>query len=138
MMPGMGGMDPRQMALMMRKMGIEMRDIPDVQEVIVRTPVKEYRFLKPSVSVMKAQGSETWQVQGKPQAVDRATAPAAPVPLPPAPTLPSAEPPIPTNTPIPEEDVRMVMEQTGKDAATARKALESSGGDIAEAIVKLS
>ena len=39
---------------------------------------------------------------------------------------------------IPEEDVRMVMEQTGKDRATARQALESCGGDLAEAIVKLS
>jgi nascent polypeptide-associated complex subunit alpha len=32
----------------------------------------------------------------------------------------------------------MVMEQTGKDHATAKKALEATGGDIAEAIVRLS
>src|SRR5687767_11777383 len=68
----MPGIDPRQMAMMMRKMGVEMRDIEGVQEVLVRTATKEYRFRKASVSVMKAQGTETWQVQGKPEVVDRA------------------------------------------------------------------
>lgn len=152
MIPGMGGMDPRQMAMMMRKMGIEMRDIEQVQEVVVRTRDREYRFLKPSVSVMKAQGSETWQVQGRPTVteVGSGTAPSmATTPAPSSGTKASApgessrthlapnDPP-PASVQVPEEDVRMVMEQTGKDRATARKALESCDGDIAEAIVKLS
>ncbi|HUR62785.1 MAG TPA: nascent polypeptide-associated complex protein [Candidatus Thermoplasmatota archaeon] len=149
MLPGMGGMDPRQMSMMMRKMGIEMRDIEGVTEVVVRTRDREYRFAKPTVSVMKAQGSETWQVQGKAQVVETgASASTASASTPAAtssstsrapPSKQEATIPVPAAPlVIPEEDVRMVMEQTGKDKATARKALESCDGDIAEAIVKLS
>ncbi|HEX2066747.1 MAG TPA: nascent polypeptide-associated complex protein [Candidatus Thermoplasmatota archaeon] len=136
MLPGMGGMDPRQMAMMMRKLGIEMRDVEHVQEVVVRTRDREYRFAKPSVSVMKAQGSETWQVQGRPQVAELG---AAASPKPAAPALSASAPAEPAAPlAIPEEDVRMVAEQSGRDAATARKALEASGGDLAEAIVRLS
>jgi nascent polypeptide-associated complex subunit alpha len=141
MLPGMGaGIDPRQMALTMRKLGIEMRDIDDVREVIVRTREREYRFSRPTVSVMKARGSETWQVQGTPKVTELEPAPpgrpaSPPASTPSAPTPPAA-PPEPVT--IPEEDVAMVMEQTGKDHATARKALEATRGDIAEAIVRLS
>ena len=37
----------------------------------------------------------------------------------------------------PAEDVELVMSQTGCDAATARKALQESGGQPAEAILKI-
>jgi nascent polypeptide-associated complex subunit alpha len=140
MLPGAGSMDPRHMAMMMRKMGIEMRDIEDVREVIVRTREREYRFAKPAVSVMKAQGNETWQVQGKPKVTELADAEGKPAT--PSPSSTAAVPTAPaTPAPpaaIPEEDVRMVMEQTGKDRVAARGALESTNGDIAEAIVRLS
>ena len=72
MMPGLGG-DPRQMAMMMRKLGIDVKEIEDVQQVVVRTAAKEYVFDRASVSVMKAQGVETWQVSGKPRIVDKAS-----------------------------------------------------------------
>ena len=38
---------------------------------------------------------------------------------------------------ISEEDVRTVMEQTGVDKNTARKAIEDVDGDLAEAILNL-
>ncbi|HUR62882.1 MAG TPA: nascent polypeptide-associated complex protein [Candidatus Thermoplasmatota archaeon] len=143
MLPGAGSMDPRHMAMMMRKMGIEMRDIEDVREVVVRTREREYRFARPAVSVMKAQGNETWQVQGKPKVTELADAEGKPATPAPASTAAAPTAPTPAATPappaaIPEEDVRMVMEQTGKDRAAARGALESTNGDIAEAIVRLS
>ena len=37
-----------------------------------------------------------------------------------------------------EEDLKMVMDQTGCSEEEAKAALEKSGGDIAEAIVALS
>ena len=38
---------------------------------------------------------------------------------------------------IPVEDIEMVAEQTGKRKEQAKKALEESNGDIAEAIASL-
>lgn len=140
------------MAAMMRRMGVEMRDIDDVKEVLIRTPTKEYVFTKASVSVMKAQGQETWQVVGTPKVRDATpaspTAPAAPVPSaakatasPPASTVPGA-----VSTPsspdqaasFTEEDVRLVMQQAHVDQTTARDALAATNGDLAEAILRLS
>jgi nascent polypeptide-associated complex subunit alpha len=36
---------------------------------------------------------------------------------------------------IPEEDVRLVADQTGKSMEEAKKALEETGGDLAKAIL---
>lgn len=137
MMPGLGG-DPRQMAMMMRKLGIDVKEIDGVQEVVVRTATKDYVFDKASVSVMKAQGVETWQVSGKPRTVDRAaTASSASSAAKPAPAidLPAAAD---TVLPISAEDVALVMRETGKSQAEAKAALEATKGDLAEAIVRLS
>lgn len=145
MMPGMG--DARQMAAMMRRMGIEVRDIDAVEEVVVRTATKEYRFRRPSVSVMKAQGQETWQVQGKAVASDRAGAPApsaSPSGATPAaasvPEEPAVAAPASTSAPyVPTaDDVRVVMESAKVPEAKAREALAATGGDLAEAILRLS
>ena len=38
---------------------------------------------------------------------------------------------------IPKEDIDLVVEQTGKTTQEAKKALEETKGDIAEAILKL-
>lgn len=115
MFPGMGGrVDPRQMNQMMKRLGIDIHEIPDVQEVIIRTAREEYRFEAPEVTVMTAQGQKTYQVVGKPAVQAR-----------------EAE------LVISEADIQMVVEQSGKSAEEARAALEATKGDIAEAIVKL-
>jgi nascent polypeptide-associated complex subunit alpha len=38
---------------------------------------------------------------------------------------------------VPEADVKLVSEQTGKTAEEAKKALEQTGGDLAKAILLL-
>lgn len=127
------------MSMMMKKLGIDVREIEGVQSVTVRTATKDYVFDKASVSVMKAQGVETWQLSGKPRIVDRTSDTATtttPVPAAPAsgPTTPSA----PAQAlAISEDDVTLVANETGKSAAEARKALEATNGDLAEAIVRL-
>lgn len=140
MMPGLGG-DPRQMAMMMRKLGIDVKEIEGVQQVVVRTATKEYVFDKASVSVMKAQGVETWQVSGKPKVVERGVAASAPS------SGPSASAPAPavdqpraadTVLPITAEDVALVVKETGRSPAEAKAALEATKGDLAEAILRLS
>lgn len=115
MMPGMGaGMDSRQLAGMMKKLGIDVQDVRGVQEVVVRTTDCDYMFRTASVSVMKAQGVETWQISGTPEVVARENKYA-----------PSAD------------DLRTVMDATKCDEAKARAALEATGGDLAEAILRL-
>jgi nascent polypeptide-associated complex subunit alpha len=138
MIPGMGGgMDPRQMSMMMKKLGIDVRDIEGVQEVVVRTATKDYVFERASVNVMKAQGVETWQISGKPRVVERGSAPAPPKGTQPA-AVPAPAAPAPEPIEIPDEDIALVMKETGKSRAEAKAALESCNGDLAEAIVKLS
>jgi nascent polypeptide-associated complex subunit alpha len=115
MFPGMGGrVDPRQMNQMMKRMGIDIKEIPDVQEVIIRTPTQEYVFSRPDVSIMTAQGQRTFQVVGQPTIQTRQA-----------------------QLEIKEEDVQLVSEQTGKSMEEARGALEATKGDIAEAILRL-
>lgn len=129
------------MSMMMKKLGIDVRDIEGVQSVTVRTATKDYVFDKASVSVMKAQGTETWQVSGKPRVVERASGgpvggpgSTAPASAPPAPQMPAeVEPPLV----ISGEDVALVAKETGRSPAEARAALEATKGDLAEAIVRL-
>jgi nascent polypeptide-associated complex subunit alpha len=134
MIPGLpGGGNPRQMAMMMKKLGIDVRDIEDVSEVVVRTPQRDYVFAKAAVSVMTAQGVETWQISGKPRVVERGASSAGP-----AAALASAVPPAPpVRVQVSEDDVALVAKETGATPDAARQALVDCNGDLAEAILKL-
>jgi len=110
MMPGR--INPKQMNQMMRKLGISVKEIENVEKVIIQTNTKEYVFDGAEVTIMDAQGQKTYQIVGKPRIVER-------------------------KEEIPKEDIELIMEQTGKTAEEAEKALEETKGDIAEAIMKL-
>jgi len=110
MMPG--NMNPRQLNQMMRRFGINVKEIENVKKVTIQTDTKEYVFENPDVTMMDAQGQTTYQIIGKPKIVER-------------------------KEEIPQDDVKLVMEQTGKSEKEAKKALEETKGDIAEAILKL-
>lgn len=99
---------------MMKQLGIDVQEVPNVQEVIIRTPQQEFRFQGPEVTIMTAQGQRTFQIVGEP-------------------TIQTRE----AKVEISEEDAKMVAEQTGKSVEDARGALEATKGDIAEAIVRL-
>lgn len=101
------------MASMMKQMGIDVNEIEDVEEVIIRTPQKDIIFKDAQVTIMDARGMKTYQVMGTPQEVAR-------------------------ETKIPDSDVRLVMEQAKSNEADALNALKETKGDIAEAILKLS
>jgi nascent polypeptide-associated complex subunit alpha len=116
---------------MMRQLGIDVQDVEDVQEVVIRTPTKDIVFDAPSVTIMTAQGQKTYQVVGNPKVVPKSGGAAPPA------SPKSAPPPPPVKLAIPEEDVTLVAQQAGKSPTEARKALEASNGDIAEAIVRL-
>jgi nascent polypeptide-associated complex subunit alpha len=130
----MGGrMDPRRMNQMMKQLGIDVVDVDDVQEVIIRTPTKDIVFDAPSVTIMTAQGQKTYQVVGNPKTVQKGAA--APGKVAPAPAQTAPTPP--PRLEITQEDIDLVAAQSGKKPSDARKALEQTNGDIAEAILKL-
>jgi len=117
MFPGLGkGINPRKMASMMKQMGIDVEEIENVEEVIIRTPQKDIVFKDAQVSIMDARGMKTYQVMGTPHDVLRQV----------------------TEVTIPEEDVTLVMEQAKSNNTDARNALKETKGDIAAAIMKLS
>jgi len=108
-----GKINPRQMNQMMRRLGISVKNIDNVEKIIIQTDSKEYIFENAEVSVMEAQGQKTYQIIGNPIIKERSED-----------TL--------------KEDIKLVMDQTGKSEEEAKKALKESNGDIAEAILKLS
>lgn len=113
MIPGMPGrMNPRQMNQMMRRLGINIKNIDNVEKVIIQTESKEYIFEDAEVTVMEAQGQKTFQIAGTPTIKQREQD-----------TI--------------NEDIKLIVEQTGKSEEEARKALQETNGDIAEAILKL-
>lgn len=113
------GMNPRQMKQAMRKMGITNETMKGVTQVIIRTADKEYVFENPDVSVMTVQGHKTYQISGDPA------------------EMPLGATEAPATIGMPEEDVELVMSQTGCDRAAAIKALESNDGQPAEAILQI-
>ncbi len=128
MIPG-GPRNQRQMELMMRRMGMKTEEVPDVQEVIVRTKTKEHVFRAPEVTILTVQGVRTYQVVGNPEI--RPRAPGAPSGS--EPVTPAAPPPSPSGPP--EEDIHLVMEQANVSREEALEALFQSKGAPAEAIL---
>lgn len=120
MIPGMRGLDTRRMAAMMKRLGIKVEELRGVKEVIIVLSDKKIVIEGAEVTVMDMQGQKTYQVVGE-----------------------ARELPIDGDTgakvgpKIPIEDIKMVAEKAGVSEAEARKALEDTGGDIAEAIIKL-
>ena len=105
-----GGIDPRQMQSMMKKMGIKTEEI-DANEVVIKGE-KTIVIKNPKVTLMEVQGQKTFQIMGD---------------------IEEAKTEL-----FNEEDVMLVAEKTGKTKEDAKKALEESNGDIAEAILTLS
>lgn len=100
---------------MLERMGLEMNEIPDVKEVIIRTSSKDMVIKDASVSEIIAKGMRVFQVMGS--------------------DVEEVEREKPKFT---EEDVLLVAQQAGVSKERAQAALEESGGDLAQAILKLS
>jgi len=107
--------NPREAKRMMQRMGLNMDAIQDVEQVIIKTGSKEITIEEPEVAILEMQGQKIFQIAGG-KIIEKA-----------------AE----RKTTVPEEDVRLVADQTGKSLEEARKALEESGGDLAKAILLL-
>lgn len=105
-----GGMNPKKMQGMMKKMGISQSELP-VRRVVFEMDDGNLVIDEPSVIKIMMQGQESYQVTGS--AVEEASGG------------------------ISEDDVALVVEKAGVSEDEARSALEKSDGDIASAIVGL-
>jgi nascent polypeptide-associated complex subunit alpha len=106
-------MDNRQARRAMERMGINMKEIEDVQEVVIRTSQKELHIRNPSVSEVNAQGNRIFQVAGDVEETE-----------------------IEKKT-FDEEDVLLVQQQAGVTRERAEAALAEADGEVARAILKL-
>jgi len=107
------GMNPRKMKQMMKQLGMDVTPIEGVEEIIVKTTSGNYVFpAGTEIAKMKMQGVVTYQISGDPEFIAAAVT-------------------------VPDEDVALVVEQTGKSPEVARAALIEASGDIAQAILAL-
>ena len=111
MMGGRGG--NRQMRRMMDKMGLDMEELPNVQEVIIKTDKKEIIIAKPAVTEMKAKDNSIFQVVAE-----------------------SYEEKELEVQIFSDEDIALVCQQANVDDK-AKNALAEAEGDLARAILLL-
>jgi nascent polypeptide-associated complex subunit alpha len=116
-------MNPREQKRMMQRMGMNMDNVDDVNQVIIRTASKDIVIDEPEVAILQVQGQKMYQVIGG-QVSEQAPG-----------KLASLTPAKPVFT---DEDVQLVADQTGKSLEKAKDALEECNGDLAKAILLLS
>ena len=104
----------REMRRMLDKMGLEMKEIPNVQEVIIKTDKKEIIIQKPAVSEMKSKDNSIFQVIAE--------------------SYEERELEVPVFS---EEDIILVAQQAGVSQEAANNALIEAKGDLARAILLL-
>ena len=104
-------MNPRNAKRMMQRMGMNMGEMPEVEEVIFRTSDKEIVVDNAQVAVIDMGGQKIFQVTG--EVSERALEGGA------------------------AKVARSVADQTGKSIEDAKRALKESDGDLAKAILLL-
>lgn len=107
-----GRIDKRQMERMMKQMGIKTKELENVHEVVIKLADREIVIPNAQVTLTEMPGQRTYQVIG--EEIER---------------KPELE--------VRDEDIKLVMEQAGVDRGAALQALKDSGGDLAQAILKL-
>jgi nascent polypeptide-associated complex subunit alpha len=103
------------MRRMLDRMGLDMKELPNVQEVIIKTDKKEIIISKPAVTEMKSKENSIFQVIADSY----------------------EEKELETHI-FSEEDIMLVSQQANVSAEVAANALKETGGDLARAILLLS
>jgi len=106
------GLNPKKMQAMMKQMGISQEEISASRVIIEKTDNKKLIIENPSVTKIKMQGQETFQIAGE---ISEETGEIG----------------------ILEEDINTIVEKTGVSKEKAKETLEKTD-DLAEAILELS
>lgn len=103
-----GNPDPKKLEKIMKRLNMNVQQIP-AEVVVIKGKDKNIIISKPEVMVTNMMGRDIYQITGE----------------------------VSESTPISEEDIRVVMEKTGKDRETVVKKLEELNNDLARAIIEL-
>ena len=98
---------------MMQRMGMQVTQVDDVTRVVIESASKKIVIDNPEVAIVTVQGQRVYQVGGG-TAREEGTA-----------------------GPSTQEDAKLVASQAGVSTEEATKALQQSGGDLAQAIILL-
>jgi nascent polypeptide-associated complex subunit alpha len=98
---------------MMERMGINQKEVPDVEEVIIRTRTKDLVIAGASVQEVNFQGNRVFQVAGEVEEVAKET------------------------KKFSDDDIILVQQQANVTKEKALAALEQSDGEVAKAILLL-
>ena len=109
-----GKLDPKKIAGMMSKMGIKQEEI-EANRVIIEQDGKNIIIENPKIVKINMQGNENFQISGDIREESKED-----------------------ESKNKEQDIKTIMEKTGKSREEAEKALEEAKGDLAEAILSLS
>lgn len=109
-------MSPRQARRMMESMGMKVEPLEGPVQVTIRTPSREIVIEGAEVTLTKMQGQTIYQIVGG-KVSERAGETQAPS--------------------LSEDDVQLVAQQANVTLEVARKALEETKGDLAQAILLL-
>lgn len=104
----------REMRRMLGKMGLEMKEMDGIEEVIIKTETKELYLIKPQVVEMKGKDSTIFQIV--------------------ATDIEERQREIPS---FKDEDILLVMQQANVSKEKAIQALNDAKGDMAQAILSL-
>lgn len=104
----MPGIDPKQMKRMMQQMGIKNTEIAATR-VVIETDEGNLIISSPQVTEIEMQGQKSFQIVGNVSKEEKTS----------------------------EDDIKLIVEQTGATDEQAAAALKEANGDIAEAILKL-
>ncbi|ADD08323.1 nascent polypeptide-associated complex protein [Candidatus Aciduliprofundum boonei] len=106
--------NPREMRRLMRQ--LKAKEI-DAYEVIIKARDGDYVVEDPQVMAMEIQGQKMLQVVGELKKIEKKEEK--------------------EELPYTDEDIQLVMQQTGCTEEEARKALEEANGEPAEAIISI-
>ena len=104
------GINPKQLQQAMKQLGMKQEEI-DAQEVIIKCSDKELIIRNPNVQKINMMGQESLQITGEIEERELEK--------------------------FKEEDVKLIMEQTGMSESVVREKLSENDGDIAKTILEL-
>ncbi len=114
-----GKMNSREMKRLMAQMGIKSTDMTDVTQVIMKGKDKDYIIDNAQVQMIEAQGVKSFQILGSLRESKKESEPQKAVEK------------------LSDDDIKLVMDQTGVSREKAEDALRKAEGEPAQAIMDL-